>query len=64
MDDTISFLFALILSFILGFSISNFLEDVNGIETKNPITPELNITIKNNVADTTYIYKKKYNIKL
>ena len=44
--------FAGLVIFMLGYN------KAIPIESDKPITPELRIEIKNNVADTTYIYKK------
>lgn len=33
--------------------------DENALKTKKKIEPELEIVIKNNISDTTYIYKQK-----
>lgn len=46
----IVFVFWVVIGFILG---------QDNIQSKNRIEPELKITVKNGVSDTTFIYKLK-----
>lgn len=47
-------LFVCILCAIAGF----ILNEIVGINSNKPITPEIRITIKDNQIDTVYIYRK------
>lgn len=44
-------------SYAIGLFLGFLLGTNQPLETKKPITPELEILIKNGVPDTTYIYR-------
>lgn len=44
--------------FALGFMFGAVLIGYNPIESKKPITPELQITVNDSTIDTVYIYRK------
>jgi hypothetical protein len=50
---------AIIFTFVSSIFLGSVSEQENGIKTKTPINPSIEVICKDTICDTTYIYKIK-----